>query len=80
MKPKLWIYNFGDSSLEFQIYFWTEKIWRIENIKSELRFSIDDAFRKNGITIPFPQRDLHIKGGMDPKGTDNPIGFKGLEE
>jgi len=79
-KPFARFNNFGDSSLEFQIYFWTEKIWRIENIKSELRFSIDDAFRKNGITIPFPQRDLHIKSGMDPRGTDNPIGFKGGNE
>ena len=67
--------NFGDSALEFQLYFWTEKIWRIENIKSELRFAIDDAFRKNGVTIPFPQRDLHIKSGFEAKGTDKPIGF-----
>lgn len=53
--------NFGDSSLEFQLYFWSERIWRIENIKSELRYAIDEAFRKNGVTIPFPQRDLHIR-------------------
>lgn len=55
--------NFGDSSLEFQLYFWSERIWRIENIKSELRYAIDETFRKNGITIPFPQRDLHLKTG-----------------
>lgn len=60
--------NFGDSSLEFQLYFWTERIWRIENIKSELRFAIDEAFRKNGVTIPFPQRDLHIRS--DFRGAD----------
>ena len=67
--------NFGDSALEFQLYFWTERIWRIENIKSELRFAIDETFRKNGVTIPFPQRDLHIKSGFEPRGTDKPIGF-----
>lgn len=71
--------NFGEYALEFQLYFWTEKIWRIENIKSELRFAIDDSFRKNGISIPFPQRDLHIKSGFEKKGSDNPIGFKGNE-
>ncbi|MEQ8323588.1 MAG: mechanosensitive ion channel [Vicingaceae bacterium] len=53
--------NFGESSLEFQLYFWSDQIWRIENTKSEMRYSIDEAFRANGVTIPFPQRDLHIR-------------------
>ena len=61
-KPFARFNNFGDSSLEFQIYFWTEKIWRIENIKSELRFSIDAAFRENKVVIAFPQMDVHVKG------------------
>jgi len=52
--------NFGDSALEFELYFWTTEIFRIEIVKSDLRFMIDKAFRENGITVPFPQRDLHI--------------------
>jgi len=52
--------DFGNSSLDFQIYFWTLKSFRVENIKSDLRFLIDERFRENGITIPFPQRDVHI--------------------
>lgn len=76
-KPFARFNNFGDSSLEFQIYFWSEKIWRIENTKSELRYSIDAAFRANDVVIAFPQMDVHVKGGLDPKGTDNPIGFNG---
>ncbi len=63
MKPKLWFNNFGNSSLEFQVYFWTERVWRIENIKSEMRFAIDEAFRKNGVVIAFPQLDVHVKNG-----------------
>ncbi|MCB0737470.1 MAG: mechanosensitive ion channel [Bacteroidetes bacterium] len=55
--------DFGDSSLVFNLYFWTTETFMVENIKSDLRFSIDELFRKNGITIPFPQRDLHIKSG-----------------
>jgi small-conductance mechanosensitive channel len=54
-------FDFGDSALIFQLIFWTERVWEIENIKSELRFMIDAAFRKNNVTIPFPQRDLHVK-------------------
>ncbi len=53
--------NFGDSALEFQVYFWVRESFRVENIKSELRYAIDETFRKNGVQIPFPQRDVHIK-------------------
>lgn len=53
--------DFGNSSLDFQLFFWTTKSFEVENIKSDLRFTIDKEFRENKITIPFPQRDLHIK-------------------
>lgn len=53
--------DFGDSSLDFQLYFWTANDFLVENIKSDLRFEIDDQFRTNNIVIPFPQRDLHLK-------------------
>lgn len=52
--------NFGDSALEFQLFFWTTETFRVENIKSEIRFKITEEFRKNNIQIPFPQRDLHL--------------------
>ena len=53
--------EFGESSLNFELYFWSERVWLIENTKSELRFAIDAKFRENKVTIPFPQRDLHFK-------------------
>lgn len=53
--------NFGDSSLDFNLFFWTNKIWEVENVKSDLRFMIEDAFRESKVTIPFPQRDVHIR-------------------
>jgi small-conductance mechanosensitive channel len=59
--PIVFFNNFGDSALEFQLHFWTNQSFRVEYIKSDLRFEIDKAFRKNNIVIAFPQRDLHIK-------------------
>ena len=53
--------DFGDSSLDFQLFFFTYNAFRVENIKSDLRFVIDRKFRENNITIAFPQRDVHIK-------------------
>lgn len=60
-KPFVRFLNFGDSSLDFQLYFWTAQTFEVENLKSELRFAINDEFTNNDIQIPFPQRDVHIK-------------------
>ncbi len=60
-KPFVRFSNFGDSALEFQIFFWVRETFYVENIKSEMRYAIDDEFRKNNVQIPFPQRDVHIK-------------------
>lgn len=56
--------DFGDNSLQFQLFFWTRNTFVVENTKSELRYSIFEEFRKAGIQIPFPQRDVHIKSGQ----------------
>jgi small-conductance mechanosensitive channel len=53
--------DFGSSSLDFQLYFWSTETFRVEFIKSELRYKIDAAFRQHGIHIPYPQRDIHIR-------------------
>lgn len=55
--------DFGESSLNFELHFWSEEVWRIEFIKSKMRFAIDQKFRENKVSIPFPQRDLHFKTG-----------------
>ncbi|MBI1306500.1 MAG: mechanosensitive ion channel [Bacteroidetes bacterium] len=60
-KPICRFTNFGDSSLDFELLFWSKNNFRIEDVKSDLRFMIHDALKANHITIPFPQRDLHIK-------------------
>lgn len=53
--------DFGDSSLDFELLFWTTSIFQVKDIQSNLRFAIDKIFRENQIQIPFPQRDIHIK-------------------
>jgi small-conductance mechanosensitive channel len=63
-KPFVRFINFGESSLDFQIFFYSKEKLLFENIKSDLRFLIDKKFRENNITIPFPQRTLHFKSGV----------------
>ncbi len=53
--------DFGDSSLVFEIHFWSRELIRIKDVQSDIRFKIDELFRENDITIPFPQRDVWFK-------------------
>jgi len=53
--------DFGNSSLDFELHFWSHEFIRIENIKSDMRFDIDRVFRENNVTIPFPQRDVWMR-------------------
>lgn len=52
--------EFADSSLLFTVYFWIEQPFMRKLIASNIRFRIDEAFRANGVRIPFPQRDIHL--------------------
>jgi small-conductance mechanosensitive channel len=69
-KPSVIFKEFGDSSLNFELRVWTIRQVQTPHIlKSDLYFNIFEAFRKNGIEIPFPQRDLHLKSAayLDPR-------------
>lgn len=52
--------DFGDSALTFVVYFSISDSFIDPRIKSAIRFRIDALFRENNITIPFPQRDVHM--------------------
>jgi len=53
--------NFGSSSLDFQVLFFSHNIFRINKVKSDIRRIIVQKFAENNIPIPFPQMDLHLK-------------------
>lgn len=59
--------EFGESSLNFELFFWAQQTWDVETVKSDIRFEIDERFRQSGIEIPFPQRDLHIRSDQTKK-------------
>jgi small-conductance mechanosensitive channel len=52
--------DFAESSLNFSVFFWSEEVFRVENLKSELRVMISGMFKSNNIQIPFPQRTVHL--------------------
>ena len=52
--------DFGESALQFSVLFFISDSFSVPKIKSEIRFRIDQLFREHNISIPFPQRDIHI--------------------
>jgi small-conductance mechanosensitive channel len=65
--PEVIFTEFGDSSLNFDLRIWTmSQVQTPGRLKSDLYFTIFEEFRKNGIEIPFPQRDLHVRSISEP--------------
>lgn len=59
-EPMVLFTNFGDSSLDFKLIFTLNNSFEALIPKSDIRFKIDALFREHNISIPFPQRDVHI--------------------
>ena len=59
-KPFVLFEEFGDSALLFSLNFYITDSFIAPRIKSEVRYKIDAKFREHNITIPFPQRDVHL--------------------
>jgi len=68
--PVVFFIGYGDFSLDFDLTVFVDEIELIPDLRSELRFIIWDELTKRDITIPFPQRDLHIRSGI-PWGEEN---------
>ena len=59
--PRVRFRLFGDSSLNFELLGWIAQPIDRGRVMHELNCAIYKAFHDNGIEIPFPQRDLHIR-------------------
>ena len=58
--PLVLFNDFGDSSLNFKLVFTVKDSFTMVELASNLRFEIDRLFREHKVTIPFPQRDVHL--------------------
>jgi small-conductance mechanosensitive channel len=71
-EPEVLFESFGDSALQFALLVWIADPRDDLRTASRLRFAIERAFREQKIEMPFPQRDLHIRSGLEllrPAGT-----------
>ncbi|MGB5484653.1 mechanosensitive ion channel family protein [Parasphingorhabdus sp.] len=66
-KPVVWMLEFGDNSVNFEIRCWIKDPQSgVGNFKAAILKRVWDLFKEHGIEIPFPQRDVHIRSL--PKG------------
>jgi len=71
--PVCHIVGFGDSSVDYILRFWiSDPTGGLTNIRGNVYLALWDAFQENGITIPFPQREVKVLEGSE-------LGTQGLE-
>ena len=71
--PEVRLIGFGDSSVDFELAVWLDNPLLIPRVTSDLNRAIWQAFAQHNIEIPFPQRDLHLRSGIDwPQLRANP--------
>jgi small-conductance mechanosensitive channel len=64
-EPTAWLVGFGDNSVNYELVVWAERRLTTSpgSTHARLMWALDDELGARGIEIPFPQRDLHLKGG-----------------
>ena len=65
-EAEIWLTNFGDSSLDFELLAWVTKsgVRRPQRVRSNFLWALETKLAEKGIEIPFPQRDLHLRTGF----------------
>ena len=64
-EPGVFLEQFGENSIDFKLMVWSREMSaRPSRYRSDLNFAIAEKFREVGIEFPFPQRDVHIRGGV----------------
>ena len=65
-EPRCLLTGFGDNSVDLELRFWiNDPSNGVGNARSEVFLGIWDRFQEAGISIPFPQRDLHLRSWPD---------------
>jgi small-conductance mechanosensitive channel len=65
-KPACYLREYGDNSINFLLTFWVKDVTKGRwGAQSDVMFTIWNKFKEHNIEIPFPQRDIHIRSGIE---------------
>jgi len=79
-EPQVRLVNFGDSSLDFLVLFWVSRqgVRRPGRTRASFMWALETLLVENGVEIPFPQRDLHVRS--DFRAVPEPVLEPGTSE
>ena len=67
--PNCILTEFAEAGMKFSLTFWIADPDGMDNVKSEVMLSLWDAFKREGIKVPYPVREIRIRGGALPVET-----------
>ncbi len=71
--PVCWITNFGERSVEYVLRFWiSDPTAGLTNVRGQVFLALWDAFKKNGISLPYPQMEVRM---LEPPADAGPTSF-----
>jgi len=63
-EPRILLIEFGSSSVDWEVSVWTDDPWRVRTLRSDLQVAVWNALQAAGITIAFPQIDVHLDAAV----------------
>lgn len=71
-RTQVWLVGYGDHYLKFELIVWPalEAVKRPKAMNAAYTWAIDDALRKAGVEIPYPQRDIRIRSFFGEEGDE----------
>lgn len=75
-EPRVYLTDFGDNSIDFRLDVYLGDVDNMLSVGSDLRYAILKRFREENVEIPFPQRDIHVRGevSLATRGQDGKDG------
>ena len=67
--PNCILTEFAEAGMKFSLTFWIADPDGMDNVKSEVMLSLWDAFKREGIRVPYPVREIRVRGGTLPVET-----------
>jgi small-conductance mechanosensitive channel len=67
--PNCQLTEFAEAGMKFSLTFWIADPDGMDNVKSEVMLSLWDAFKREGIKVPYPVREIRVRGGALPVET-----------
>jgi small-conductance mechanosensitive channel len=67
--PTCILVEFAEAGMKFSLTFWIADPDGMDNVKSEVMLSLWETFKREGIRVPYPVREIRIRGGALPVET-----------